>query len=504
MPECSPRARRHRKLERSDDEVDSAGLIAPAAGAAPADTWTLRSTLALALLCSVQFMLVLDLTIVNVALPSIQRSLGGSRDDLQWLVSGYALSFGGFLMLAGRAADLYGRRRFFMLGLALFAVASLAGGLSHSVPLLIAARLVQGLGAALVSPAALALLTTTFSEGPERNRALAVWGAVAAAGGAVGLLLSGVITEVLGWSWVFFLNVPIAGLAIWLSPILLPESQARGASPRLDVAGAVSVTLGSLLLVFGLSQAATAGLVAWQTLGPIVAASVAFRVFFAIEQRTASPLVPLEMLRRRSLSGANVVMLLLTAVVAAQGFFATFYLQQVMGFSAISTGLSFLPIALIIMLFSTLSPRLAYRFGTRRMLIVGMSMITLAMLSFVRLPQNATYLVDWLPGFAGLAIGMGLGFFGATVSATTGVPDHEQGVVSGLLNTSSQVGSALGLAVLISIGAGATALSTGGAAADPAATLLVAFRTAHAAGAILAALATLVAIVMLRPEPSSD
>lgn len=480
-------------------------MIAPATAAVPAARWTLRGTLALALLCSVQFMLILDLTIVNVALPSIQRALGGSRDDLQWLVSGYALSFGGFLMLAGRAADLYGRRRFFMLGLALFAGASLAGGLSHSVPILIAARLVQGLGGALVSPAALSLLTTTFGEGPERNRALAVWGAVAAAGGAVGLLLSGIITDLLGWAWVFFLNVPIAGLAIALSPVLLPESQAQGARPRLDVAGAVSVTLGSLLLVFGLSQAATAGLLAWRTLAPIAAAVVAIAAFFAIEQRAASPLVPLAILRRRTLSGANVVILLLTAVVAAQGFYATFYLQQVLGFSAIATGLSFLPIALIIMLFSTLSPRLAHRFGTRRMLIVGMSLITLAMMYFVRLPQNASYAVDLLPGFVGLAAGMGLGFFSATVAATTGVPDHQQGVASGLLNTSSQVGSALGLAVLISIGAGASALfAASSAAPDPSATLLVAFRTAHAAGAILAAMATLIAIVAVRPALSSD
>jgi MFS family permease len=199
-------------------------LSQPVGGVAPAESWTLRGTLALALLCSVQFMLILDLTIVNVALPSIQRAMGSSREALQWVVSAYALSFGGFLMLAGRAADLYGRRRFFMLGLALFAVASLAGGLSQSPTALIAARLVQGLGGALVSPAALSLLTTTFREGAERNRALAAWGAVAAAGGAVGLLLSGVITDLLGWQWVFFLNVPIAGLAISLSPRVSPSS----------------------------------------------------------------------------------------------------------------------------------------------------------------------------------------------------------------------------------------------------------------------------------------
>ena len=480
-------------------------MIEPSAAAGvSADSWTVRGTLALALLCSVQFMLILDLTIVNVALPSIQRAMGGSREDLQWVVSGYALSFGGFLMLAGRAADLYGRRRFFMLGLALFAGASLAGGLSHSVPVLIAARLVQGLGGALVSPAALSLLTTTFSEGAERNRALAVWGAVAAAGGAVGLLLSGIITDVLGWSWVFFLNVPIAVLAIALSPVLLPESQAQGVSRRLDVAGAVSVTLGSLLLVFGLSQVATAGPLSVRTLAPILGAVVAFAGFFAIENRTASPLVPLEILRRRTLSGANIVILLLTAVVAAQGFYSTFYLQQALGFSAIATGLSFLPIALVIMVFSTLSPRLAYRYGTRRMLIAGMLVITVSMLYFVRLPQNATYFADLLPGFLGLAVGMGLSFFSATVAATTGVADHQQGVASGLINTSSQVGSALGLAVLISIGAGASALVTSGGETDPSVSLLVAFRTAHAFGAILAAIAALVAIFAVRPEPSSD
>jgi len=323
-------------------------------------------------------------------------------------------------------------------------------------------------------------------------------------GATVGLLLSGIITDILGWSWVFFLNVPIAVLAIALSPVLLPESQARGASRRLDVAGAVSVTLGSLLLVFGLSQVATAGPLSVRTLAPLLGAVVAFAGFFAIENRTASPLVPLEILRRRTLSGANVVILLLTAVVAAQGFYSTFYLQQVLGFSAIATGLSFLPIALIIMVFSTLSPRLAYRYGTRRMLIVGMLVISVSMLYFVRLPQNATYFADLLPGFLGLAVGMGLSFFSATVAATTGVADHQQGVASGLINTSSQVGSALGLAVLISIGAGASALVTSGGETDPSVSLLVAFRTAHAFGAMLAAIAALVAIFAVRPEPSSD
>jgi EmrB/QacA subfamily drug resistance transporter len=464
----------------------------------------LRSTLALALLCSVQFMLILDLSIVNVALPSIQRALGSPREDLQWLVGAYALSFGGFLMLAGRAADLYGRRRFFMLGLGLFAVASLAGGLAPSTELLIAARLAQGLGAALVSPAALSLLTTTFREGAERHRALAAWTAVAAAGGAVGLILGGVITDVLGWSWVFFLNVPIAVLAVSLSPVLLPESQEQSASRRLDVAGAVAITLGSLLLVFGLSQAASAGLLSARTLLPMLGALVAIAAFFAIEQRTASPLVPLDMLRRRTLAGANIVVLLLTAVVGGQGFFASFYVQQVLGYSAIATGLAFLPIAVVIAIFSTLSPRLAFRFGTHRMMIASMSIIAVSMLYFVRLPPNATYLADLLPGFLGLAVGMGLGFFSVTVAATNGVANHQQGVASGLISSSSQIGSALGLAVLISVGAGASALATSSGETDPSAIVLVAFRAAHACGAALAAIATVVAAVAVRPELSPE
>jgi len=464
----------------------------------------MRGTLALALLCSVQFILVLDLTLVNVALPSIQQAVGSSREDLQWVVSAYALSFGGFLMLAGRAADLYGRRRFFMLGLALFASASLAGGLSHTTVLLIAARLVQGLGAALVSPAALSLLTTTFREGAERNRALAAWTAVASAGGAVGLLLSGFITEFLGWSWVFFLNVPIAVVAISLSPVLLPESQAPSPERRLDVAGAVAVTIASLLLVFGLSQAATAGLTSAQTLVPILGALLALATFLAIEQRTASPVLPLGILRRRTLAGANIVVLLLLAVVAGQGFFASFYLQQVLGYSAVATGLAFLPIGLVIMLLSTQSARLAYRFGTRRMLIAGMTAVTLAMLYFVRLPPHAMYLADLLPGFIALAIGMGLGFFSVTVAATNGVANDQQGVASGLINTSGQIGSALGLAVLISVGASAATLATSSGEADPSVVWLVAFRAAHAFGAGLAAIALLVAVLAVRPELSSD
>ena len=479
-------------------------MIAPGGETGPADSWNWRGGLALALLCSVQFMLILDLTIVNVALPSVQRALGSSREDLQWVVSAYALSFGGFLMLAGRAADLYGRRRFFMLGLALFAGASLAGGLSHSTAALVAARLVQGLGGALVSPAALSLLTTTFREGLARNRALAAWSGVAAAGGAAGVLLSGIITDLLGWSWVFFLNVPIAVLAISLSPVLLPESHAQGATRRLDVAGAVTVTLGSMLLVFGLSQAASAGLLSAPTLVPILGAVAAFACFLVIENRTASPLVPLDMLRRRTLAGANVVNLLLTAVAGAQGFFVSFYVQQVLGYSAIATGLAFLPIAVGIMIFSTFSARLAHRFGVRRMLIAGMSVMTVSMLYFARLPLHATYVADLLPGFIGLAIGMGLSFFSTTVAATSGVANHQQGIASGLINTSSQVGSALGLALLISIGARAAALAASGGEADPSVTLLVSFRTAHAAGAIFAAIATLVAVWTVRPEPNPN
>ncbi len=457
-----------------------------------------RQGLALALLCSVQFMLVLDLTIVNVALPSIQRDLGVSREDLQWVISGYALSFGGFLMLAGRAADLYGRRRFFMLGLAVFALASLAGGLSHSSSMLIAARIVQGFGGAMVSPAALSLLTTTFPEGPARNRALAVWGAVASAGGAVGLLLSGVITDGLGWSWVFFVNVPVGLLAVGLAPLLLDESRAVGPRPRLDLAGALTVTLGSLLLVFGLSHVDSVGLLSPQTLLTVGSAVVILALFVAIERRVAAPLLPLGILRRRSLTGANVVTLLLTAVIGAQGFFATFYLQQVLGFSALATGLAFLPFAIAIMVVSTLGPRLVARFGTRLLLVVGMSSIALGMLALVRLPVNGSYLVDLLPAFLLIAVGMGLSFFSATVAATSGVPDYQQGVASGLINTSAQVGGALGLAVLLSIGSAVASAMLAAGGADAVSAFVAGFHTAHGVGALLAATGAGVAVLAMR------
>jgi len=436
-------------------------------------------------------MLVLDVSIINIALADLQRDLSLAPSTLQWVVSAYALTFGGFLILAGRAADLWGRRRFFLLGLALFSAASLGGGFARSAGVLIAARALQGLGAALASPAALSLLTTSFAEGLARNQALGVWGAVAAAGAAAGLLVGGALTDQLGWPWVFFVNVPVGLLAIGLGPLLLRESRAHTQHHRLDLPGAVLITGGLGTLVATLTNAERAGLASSETFALLALAIALLTAFVLVERRAADPLLPLQIFRRRSLTGANLVSLLLAAVIAGHGFFASLFMQQVLGYSPFATGLAFLPLTLTVMVTANLSARAVGRVGPRQVMAFGMSMATLGLLWMVRLPLAASYLTDLLPGFLCIAVGLGATFVPATITATAGVLDAEQGVASGLLTTAQQVGNAVGLAVLVAVAAG---VSDG---QREVAALASGFRWGYGVAALLAALGIVVALVIV-------
>jgi len=459
-----------------------------------------RRWLALALLCTVQFMVVLDVSIVNIALAAVQKDLGFSPENLQWIISGYALTFGGFLMLAGRAADLFGRRRFLRLGLALFTLASLAGGLAQSQAVLIGARVIQGLGAALVSPAALSLLTTLFREGEERNRALGIWGAVAAAGAAAGLLIGGALTDQLGWEWVFFINVPVGAAAVACAPLVLPESRDDSAARRLDIPGAATITSGLGILVYALTQAERAGFATFQTLGLLALALGLLTAFVVIEHRSDAPLVPLSIFRLRSLTGANLVSLMLSAVIGAHGFFASLYMQQVLGYSPIATGLAFLPLTAMVMITANVSARFVQRIGPRRVMALGMSMVGIGMLLLTQLPLQGTYVRDLLPSFLFVAFGLGCTFVTATIAGTNGIPNTQQGIASGLINTSQQIGSALGLAILVSIAAArTTAVATSGSLDG----LVAGFRWGYAAGAGFALLGVLIALVVVRDPANS-
>jgi EmrB/QacA subfamily drug resistance transporter len=452
---------------------------------------------ALLLLCATQFILVLDVSVATVALPTIRDELGFSAEDLQWIITGYALTFGGFLLLGGRAADLLGRRRVFVAGLALFVAASLLAGLAQSAVMLVGARLLQGLGGALVSPAALSLLTTTFAEGPARNRAMGVWGAVAAGGGAAGLLLGGVLTELLSWRWVFLVNVPIGAAVLALAPRLLTESRSPDRS-RIDVFGALLATGALLLLVFGLTSGEREGFGAPVTLLCLAVGVLLLVAFVAVERRTAHPLVPLGIFRRASLDGANIVFLAVSAVIAGMSFFGTLYLQGTLGFSPIETGLAFLPTTLTIMVVSAVVARVVDRTGPRALLAAGALLMLAGMLLLSRLSADGDYLADALPGFLLTALGLGLSFTTGMLAATAGIGEAEQGLASGLVNTSQQIGQALGLAVLATVAAAVT----GGAEADPSA-LVDGWATAFLVGAAFALIALVAALTLVGGRPDA-
>ena len=410
-----------------------------------------RKWIALVLLCATQFLVVLDVAIVNVALPSIQTALDFAQEDLQWVVSAYTLTFGGLLLLGGRMADLLGRRRVFMAGLVVFSLASLACGFAQTDTVLIIARAVQGIGAAIISPAALSILVTTFDEGAERNKALGIWGAIAGIGGAAGVLAGGILTDSLGWEWIFFVNVPIGLAVIALIPRYIDESRAEGATRNFDVAGAVSVTAGLALLVYALVNTDSAGWLSGETVALFSVSVALIAAFIVIELRAAAPLLPLGIFRLRSLTGANIVGLLLGAAVFAMFFFLSLYMQQVLGYSALKSGFAYLLVAIVIILAAGASQALVTRFGTKSILAIGMALLAAGLLYFTQIEVGGSYLVDLVPGFLLAGVGLGFAFVPVSIAALQGVRPHEAGVASGLINTSQQIGGALGIAILSTI-----------------------------------------------------
>jgi EmrB/QacA subfamily drug resistance transporter len=455
----------------------------------------LRATLVLA--CLAQFMVILDVSVVNVALPAIRGGLHFSEVNLQWVVNAYTVTFAGFLLLGGRAADLIGRRRVFVGGLALFALASLAGGLADSQGVLIGARAVQGLGGAVIAPASLSILTTTFKEGPERNRAVGIWGAMGGAGGAAGVLLGGVLTDLLGWRWILFINVPIGLLAAFFAQQLIAESRNPGRAREFDLRGAISATLGLSILVLGIVRTDQTGWGSAQTWGLIAGGIALLALFVLIEGRFArAPLMPLRIYRSRTLTASNIIMLLLGASSFGMWFFVSLYLQQVLGYSPIRAGLAFLPMTLCIVAGSMLASRAVHRIGAKPLLIAGMASLTVGLLWFATISPHGTYLSDMLGASVLTAIGIGLAMVPTTISAVAGVDPAEAGLASGLVNTARLFGGALGLAVLAAIATSRTNSELARHAAGGLhAALTSGFQVAFVVAAGLAVLGGLVAVV---------
>ncbi len=465
-----------------------------------------KKWLALALLALAQFVVVLDASIVNVALPSIGTDLKFAQDDLSWVVNGYTLFFGGFLLLGGRLADLLGRRRMFVAGLILFALASLAGGLATSPGLLIAARAVQGLGAALLSPAALSLVTVIFAEGAERNKAMGVWGAVAGSGGAAGVLLGGILTEYAGWEWVLFVNVPIGLAAAFFALRLLPESRNEG-ERRFDVAGAVTVTAGLSLLVYTLVDANDAGWTSGQTLGLGAIAVALLGGFYIVERASKAPLVPFSIFRKRTITGTNAVALLVAMALFSMFFFISLYMQQVLGYSAIKSGLSYLPLAVGIIVSAGIASGLVTKVGFKPVLVAGLVLTAIGLVWFAQVDTDGTYLGDILFPSLLAAVGLGFAFVSMTIAAVSGIEHEQTGLASGLINTSQQVGGALGLAILASIANSRTdslMQDAGGAASALPDALTQGFQTAFMVGAGFAVLGAILAATLISSRESRE
>ena len=406
--------------------------------------------LVLSLVCLAQFMVVLDATIVNVALPSIQEDLDMAEGDLQWIVNAYTLTFGGFLLLGGRAGDLLGRKRVFLVGLVVFTVASLLNGLADSSTTLILARGLQGFGAALISPAALSIITTTFAEGPERNKAMGVWAAIATGGAAAGLLAGGVLVEFLSWPWFFFVNVPIGIVGGLLALRYVPESRDTH-HQTYDIPGAVTVTAGLISLVYGIVSTEQNGWGSAQTVGFLALAVVLLTAFVVIERRSPEPLVRLSIFNVRTLRAANVVMLVVASGLFAMFFFNTLYIQRVLGFSPLEAGLAFIPFTIGIGIGAGLSQGLMRSLGLRTTGAIGLVLGSAGMLALLTIDRDGSYLTDVLPMMIPLSIGMGLTFVPVTLLATSGLQADVAGLASGLFNTSQQIGGALGLAILSTI-----------------------------------------------------
>jgi EmrB/QacA subfamily drug resistance transporter len=457
-----------------------------------------RKWLALALLSVVQFMVVLDIAIVNVALPSIKVDLGFSQENLQWVISAYALVFGGFLLLGGRAADLLGRRRIFFAGLAVFSLASLFAGLAWSEPSLIAARAVQGLGAAIITPAALSILSTTFLEGRERNIALGVWGAVGGFGAAAGVLLGGILTDALSWEWIFFINVPVGVIAFVLTPFLLTESRDARVK-RFDVPGAVLVTAGLSSLVYAITQAGTNGWTSAKTISFFAVAFVLLAGFVGWERRHPEPLMRFGILRTKTIAGANVAGFILGTALFSMFLMLTLYMQQVLGYSAMKSGVAYLAVAGTAIIWSAVAAQLVTRVGVKPVLVAGMTAMTVGLVYFTQVSVGGSYLGDLLPGFLLIGFGIGFAYVPISIAALAGVKPAEAGLASGLINTSQQIGGALGIAALSTIATSRTADKIAAGVAQPSA-LVDGFQTAFLVGAGIAAAGIIAALTLIRRD----
>jgi EmrB/QacA subfamily drug resistance transporter len=421
------------------------------------DRRAVHPTVILLIACMAQFMVILDVSIVNVALPSIRTALHFSENDLQWVVSAYTVTFAGFLMLGGRAGDLLGRKRMFIVGVTVFSLASLLGALAGSSAMLVAARGLQGLGGAIVAPATLSIITTTFAEGPARNKALGVWGAVAAGGGSAGALFGGILTDALSWRWILLVNVPIGAVLVPVAWRYITESKGSLEHRHFDLAGAVTITAGLVALVLGIVNIEQYGWGSVEVIGGIGAGAVLLALFVLIEERWAkAPLVPLSIFRSRTLTGANVVVGLMGAAMFALWYFLSLYLQQVLGLSALEAGLAFLPMTGTLAVTATIAPKVIARTGGRTTLVVGMLLIAVGALWFTQISATGSWAADVLAPSVITALGMGLSFVPVTIAAVAGVPPERAGLASGLVNTSRQMGGALGLAVLVSLSASLT------------------------------------------------
>src|SRR4051794_23040290 len=465
-----------------------------------------RRWLILSVLVVAQFMVVLDVAIVNVALPTIKNDLHFSEGGLQWVITAYAIVFGGVLLLGGRMADLLGRRRIFMLGMAVFTIFSLLDGLAWSSSSLIAFRGLQGLGAALLSPAALSILTTEFEEGRERNVALGIWGAASGSGGAAGVLLGGALTSAFSWSWIFFINVPVGVLVLAVTPWLLRESRAALDHRYFDTAGAASITGGLMLLVYAMTRATQHGWATTETIGLLAGSAALIVGFVVIELRSKAPLLPMGIFRLRTLAASNISGLLLAAAVFSQFFLLTLYMQQVLHYSALKTGVAYVALTLSIIGFSAVSQALATRIGIRRVLPIGLLLSAAGLVLYAQLPVHGHYFWDLFPAFLLSGIGLALAFVPMSIGALTGVQQSEAGIASGLINTSQQIGGAIGVAAATTI---ATTFTRHYVSAHPGATALGGNALTHGFQItfyVLAALAVVGAVVsalLTEPKPAA-
>jgi EmrB/QacA subfamily drug resistance transporter len=478
----------------------------PDGGSAGAETGIdPRRWFALVAIAAAQFMVVLDIAIVNVALPSMGKDLHFSQANLQWVISAYAIAFGGFLLLGGRLADLWGRRRMFMIGVVLFSFSSLMCGLSWSEGSLIAFRILQGLGGAILSPAALSILMTTFAEGRERNVALGVWGAVAGSGAAAGTLLGGVLTSGLSWEWIFFVNVPVGVAVVACSPWLLRESRAEGERGS-DFAGAVTVTAGLMLLVYAMTEAATKGWGNARTIGLLAGSAVLLASFIVIELRTRTPIMPFRIFRLKTLRAANLVGLLVGAALFSQFFLLTLYMQNVLHYSAMKTGVAYIASTLTVIAFSGIGQALVTRYGVKPVLTAGLVLAGGAIAFFyTRLPVDGTYWGDLFVPFILTGIGLGLTFVPFSIAGLTGVPPRDAGLASGLINTSPQIGGAIGLAIASTIATTVTnhflASHPGG---NPLQGVVNGFHLAFVAQAVFTLLGAVVALTMIERRSAGE